>query len=83
MFARFEAHCTENPIYIGIPRNETARPVPNTYIHVSVSNLHIPKIGLPIWLQKNRQIHPGNTKIAQRYMNVEIGRQNIQILFWK
>jgi hypothetical protein len=32
-----------------IPRNETAQPlVPNSYIHVSVSNLYIPTSGPPI-----------------------------------
>ncbi len=35
--------------------------VPNSYIHVSVNDLYIPRVGLPIWLQKNRQTDPGNT----------------------
>jgi hypothetical protein len=56
---------------------------PNSYIHVSVSNLYIPKIGLPIWLQHNRQRYLGNLYIAHIYMNVETGRQNIIILFGK
>jgi hypothetical protein len=47
-----------------IPRNENARPHAQSYIHVSVSDLCVPRIG-------------------HRYMNVEIGRQNIIILFWK
>ncbi len=51
--------------------------IPNPYIHVSVSDLYIPRIGLPIWLQQNMQTDPGNIYIAHRYMNVEIGRQNI------
>jgi hypothetical protein len=34
--------------------------VPNSYIHVSVRYLYIPRIGLPIWLQQNRQPDPGN-----------------------
>ncbi len=34
---------------------------PNSYIHVSVSNLHIPRIGPHSWLQQNRQTDPGNT----------------------
>jgi hypothetical protein len=29
---------------------------PNSYIHVPVSDLYIPKIGLPILLQENRKI---------------------------
>jgi hypothetical protein len=48
-----------------IPRNETARPKqnynilsPNFHIHVSVSDLYIPRIGLPILLQPNRQTDP-------------------------
>ncbi len=32
--------------------------VPNSYNHVSVSGLYIPMIGLPIWLQENRQTDP-------------------------
>jgi hypothetical protein len=28
-------------------------PIPNFHIHVSVSDLYIPKIGLPILLQEN------------------------------
>ncbi len=57
--------------------------VPNSYIHVSVRYLYITRVGLPIWLWQNRQTDPGNLYIAHRYMNVEIGRQNIIILFWK
>ncbi len=34
--------------------------VPNSYIHESVSYLHIPWIGLPISLQQTRQTDPGN-----------------------
>jgi hypothetical protein len=34
--------------------------VPSSYIQVSVSNLYISRIGLPIWLQQNRQTDPGN-----------------------
>jgi hypothetical protein len=46
---------------------------PNFHIHVSVSNLYIPMIGLPILLQENMWTDPGNKEIANRYMNVEIG----------
>jgi len=46
--------------HLCIPRNETARLIPNSCIHVSVSDLYIPRIGLPIWLQQNRQTDPGN-----------------------
>jgi hypothetical protein len=33
---------------------------PNFYIHISVSELYIPTIGLPILLQQNRWTDPGN-----------------------
>jgi hypothetical protein len=69
-------HCTENMIYLFLEMKLRGL-VPNSDIHVSVSDLYIPRIGLPVWLQ---QI--GST-IAHRYMNVEIGRQAIIILFWK
>jgi hypothetical protein len=54
-----------------IPRNETVRPryflkqnynvlSPNFHIHVSVSELYIPRIDLPVLLQPNRQTDRGN-----------------------
>jgi hypothetical protein len=46
--------------------------VPNFRFHVSVSDLHIPMIGSPIFLQQNRQIDHGNIYIAPRIMNVGI-----------
>ncbi len=46
-----EVHCTKNPIYI-FPETKLRGLVPNSYINVSVSVLYIPRIGLPIWLQK-------------------------------
>ena len=55
--------------------------IPNSYIHLPVSDLYIPRMSLPIWLQQNRQTDPGNIQIVHSYMNVEIGRQNIMILF--
>jgi hypothetical protein len=33
---------------------------PNFHIHVSVSNIYIPRIGLPVLLQPNGHIDPGN-----------------------
>jgi hypothetical protein len=50
-------HCTENP---EIPEEELTGLSPNSYIHVSVSDLHIPRISQHIWLQQNRQTDPGN-----------------------
>jgi hypothetical protein len=33
---------------------------PNFHIHVSASDLYIPRIGLPSLMQPNRQTDPGN-----------------------
>ncbi len=55
-----DQHYTENPIYV-FPERKLCGLVPNSYIHVSVSDLYIPRIGLPIWLQQKRQTNPGNT----------------------
>jgi hypothetical protein len=44
-------YCAENPIYV-FPEMKLRGLVPNSHIHVSVSNLYIPRIGLPIWLQQ-------------------------------
>jgi hypothetical protein len=44
-------HCTENRIYV-FPEKELCGLSPNSYIHVPVSDLYIPRIGPPhIWLQ--------------------------------
>jgi hypothetical protein len=42
--------------------------VPNTYIHVSVSDIYIPRIGLPIWPILVIYIY---NRSQHRYMNVE------------
>jgi hypothetical protein len=75
-------HCTENPIYV-FSEMKLCCLIPNSYIGVSLSNLYISRIGLPIWQQKNRKTDPGNVQIAHRYMNMETVRQDIVILFWK
>jgi hypothetical protein len=47
---------TKNQIYV-LPEMKLRGLVPNSYIFVSVSDLYIPRTGLPIWLeQKNRLI---------------------------
>jgi hypothetical protein len=52
-------HWIENPISV-FPEMKLRGLVPNSYIHVSVSDLYIPRIGLPIWRQQNRHTNPGN-----------------------
>jgi hypothetical protein len=56
---------------------------PNFHIHVSVSDIYIPRIGLPILLQPNRETGPDNVKIADRYLNAGIRNEAAQFHFWK
>ncbi len=63
-------HYTENPVYV-FPEKELRGLSPNSYIHVFVSDLYIPRICPHIWLQL--EIY----KIFYRYMSEGIGRQNI------
>jgi hypothetical protein len=50
-------HCNENPIYVFLVW-ELRGLSPNFHIHVSVSDLYIPRIGPQIFLQQNRQTDP-------------------------
>jgi hypothetical protein len=63
-YDKFIASIVDTTLYrkpdLCIRRNETAGPHINSYVHVSVSHLYIPRIGLPIWLQQNRLADPGN-----------------------
>jgi hypothetical protein len=52
-------HTVENQIFV-FPEKELRGLSPNSDIHVSVSDLYIPRIGPHIWLQENRQTNPGN-----------------------
>jgi hypothetical protein len=52
-------HCNENPIYV-FPEKELIGLRPIAHIHVSVSDLYIPRIG-PHIVQQNRQTGRGNT----------------------
>ncbi len=47
-------HCYENPSYVFLFW-ELHGLSPNFHMHVSVSDLHISRIGPHIWLQQNRQ----------------------------
>jgi hypothetical protein len=53
------SHCNENPIYV-FPFWELRGLSANIHIHVSVSDLYIPRIGPHIVLLQNRQTDPGN-----------------------
>ncbi len=55
-------HCNESLIYVN-PEKELHGLSPNFHIHhihVSVSDLYIPRIGPLIFLQQNRQTDRGN-----------------------
>ncbi len=56
-------HCTKTPIDV-FPEMKLRGLVPNSYIHVTMSDLYIPRIGLHIWLQHNRQTDPGNISVS-------------------
>jgi hypothetical protein len=75
---------TDNPYYV-FPEMKLRSLVPIAYIHVSVSDVYIPMIDRLIWLQQNRQTNPpGNINRSQIHeCQLQIGRQNIIILFWK
>ena len=55
----YRLHCKEHPIYVFLYW-ELRGLRPNFHIHVSVSDLSIPRIGPHIFLQQNRQTDPGN-----------------------
>jgi hypothetical protein len=55
---------------------------PNFHIHVSVSDLYIPRIGLPILLQENMWTDPGEYINRSQIHDLEIGTEAAQFLFW-
>jgi hypothetical protein len=73
--------------HLCIPRNETVISkteysnnvlFPSSYTHISVRDLYISRISLPILLQGNMWNDPGNIYIAHRHMTVEIGTEAAQ-----
>ena len=68
-------HCKEDPIYV-FQEMKLRGLVPNFHIHVSVSNLYIPRIDPPILLQQYRQTNP---ETSHRYINWQ---QGSAVSFW-
>ncbi len=73
-----QRHNTENSKQI-FARKGIGQPQSQSHIHVSVRDLYLPTIDLPILLQKNIWTNPGNIKIAHRHRNVEIVTEATQL----
>jgi hypothetical protein len=72
-------HCNENPIYVFLFWKLRSL-ILNFHIHVSVSDLYIPRISPHIWLQQYRQTaDPGviYVNLSQICMSVEIGSRTL------
>jgi hypothetical protein len=59
LITHISAHCKEISIYVFLDK-ELRGLSPKFHIHLSVSDLYIPTIGPPIFLQQNRQTDRGN-----------------------
>jgi hypothetical protein len=60
------------------PEKELRGHSSNFHIHVSVSDLYIPTMDLPILLQENMWTNHGNIQIDHIHLNVEIGTEAVQ-----
>jgi hypothetical protein len=58
----------KNQIYV-FPEKELRGLSPNSYIHLSVSDLYISRTGPHIWLQQNRQTDPGNKQTSHSFIS--------------
>ncbi len=79
---KIPTHCNENPNYV-FQEKEFGGLSPNFYIHVSVSDLYIPRIGPHIFLQQNRPTvfwEYINSSQAHECRNEDCGRA---VPFWE
>jgi hypothetical protein len=84
---RVHTHCKENPIYV-LPEKKKRGLCLNLQIHVSMSDLYIPTIGQPIFLQQNRHTDCRNTVYkwlteTQMWGEGGIGTETVQFPFWE
>jgi hypothetical protein len=56
---------------------------PNSYIHFSVSDLYIPMIAWSTYSAAGKKVYTLKTLTDTMYMNVEIGTEATQFLFWE
>jgi hypothetical protein len=63
------------PLFIKLNYNVLS---PSSYTHISLRDLYISRIGLPILLQGNMRTILGKIQITHRRMNVEIGTETEQ-----
>jgi hypothetical protein len=79
----WQMHCSENPIYVFLFW-ELRGLSPNFHIHVSLSDVYIPRIGPHVSCSRTGRSMVGiRIPIAHRHMNEEIGTVAAQFLFWE